>query len=125
MTAEGKTRRIDLHTHTTASDGTLSPAETVALAAELGISAIAVTDHDTAAGVAEAAEAGARLGVEVVPGIEVNAGWQDLGIHILGYFIDPESPALRELLDEVIAVGRWTDVDGHEFKVVEYGDEEA
>ena len=62
---------IDLHMHTTASDGTDLPSEAVVKAAALGLEAIAVTDHDTAAGVAEASAAGNELGVEVVPGIEL------------------------------------------------------
>lgn len=90
---------IDLHMHTTASDGTDLPSEAVAKAASLGLEAIALTDHDTAAGVAEAAAAGKELGVEVVPGIEVSSDYRDNNIHILGYFIDPEAPALRTVLE--------------------------
>lgn len=96
-------RRVDLHVHTTASDGGLSPAETVKRASEEGLCAIAVTDHDTTAGLAEALEAGARHSVEVVPGVELSVDYEGEGIHILGYFIDPESPVLRELLDWVVA----------------------
>jgi predicted metal-dependent phosphoesterase TrpH len=78
----------DLHTHTTASDGTQSPADNVRLAAEAGLAAIAVTDHDTVSGVAEALAAGERFGVQVVPGVEIStvSGGQD--IHVLGYGID-------------------------------------
>lgn len=94
-------RRIDLHIHTTASDGTDSPAEAVERAARLGLAAVSVTDHDTAAGTAEAMAAGARLGVEVVSGIEVSTDYRDNNIHILGYFIDPGAPALRQVLDWV------------------------
>ena len=90
---------IDLHIHTTASDGTDLPSEAVAKARSLGLEAIALTDHDTAAGVAEAAAAGEGLGVEVVPGIEVSSDYRDNNIHILGYFIDPEAPALRAVLE--------------------------
>ena len=99
-------KRIDLHTHTTASDGTLSPAEAVAHARLLGLSAIAVTDHDTPAGIPEAQEAGAALGLEVVPGIEVSVDYKGRGIHILGYFIDPAAPSLRHLLQWVVAERR-------------------
>ena len=63
--------KIDLHTHTTASDGTLTPTELVAHARELGLSAVAITDHDTMNGVAEARTAGERMGVEVIPGMEI------------------------------------------------------
>lgn len=94
---------IDLHVHTTASDGSLSPTEVVRLAAEKCLAAIAVTDHDTTAGVAEALEAGARYGVEVVPGVELSVDYRGEGIHILGYFIDAAHPVLRELLDWVVA----------------------
>lgn len=93
--------RIDLHLHTTASDGTETPSEAVRLARELGLRAIAVTDHDTVAGVAGAVAAGEALGVEVVPGIEVSSDYRDNNVHILGYFIDPASPALRPVLEWV------------------------
>ena len=92
---------VDLHTHTTASDGTDSPARVVEQAARLGLAAVAVTDHDTAAGVHEAREAGERLGIRVVPGIEVSSDYRDNNIHILGYFLDTDSPALRPVLDWV------------------------
>ncbi len=94
-------REIDLHIHTTESDGTLTPAETVRLAHELGLRAIAVTDHDTAAGYPSAAAAGERLGVEVVPGIEISTTYHG-PVHILGYYIDPLSPELAPVLDWVI-----------------------
>lgn len=89
---------IDLHSHTTASDGTLSPTQLAELAAKQGLSAIAVTDHDTIDGVAEAREAGARLGVEVVPAIEISAIWPTGTLHILGYLLDIGSPVLTEKL---------------------------
>ena len=81
---------IDLHVHSNASDGTLSPEQVVRLAHEAGLSAIALTDHDTTAGVAGAAEAGAELGLEVVPGIEVSSSFRDHEIHILGLFVDTD-----------------------------------
>ena len=94
-------KRIDLHVHTTASDGTESPAAVVRQAAALGLAAIAVTDHDTCAGYREAAEEGARLGVEVVPGIEISTKYGG-AVHILGYYIDVDSPALQEVLDWIV-----------------------
>ena len=100
------TPRIDLHVHTTASDGTLSPSEAVVHARRLGLSAIAVTDHDTPAGIPDALAAGRDCGVEVVPGIEVSVDWRGSGIHILGYFIDPGAPSLRHLLNWVTAERR-------------------
>ena len=99
-------KRIDLHVHTTASDGTMSPAEAVAHARLLGIDAIAVTDHDTPFGIPEALDAGSALGVEVVPGIEVSVDWFGRGVHVLGYFIDPAAPSLRHLLNWVVAERR-------------------
>lgn len=96
-------QRVDLHTHSTASDGTFSPAELVRLAKDLGLRAVAITDHDTVAGVPEALKAGRELGIEVVPGIEISADYLDTGAHILGYFVDPDSPALQEVIDWFIA----------------------
>ena len=93
---------IDLHVHTGASDGTCSPAEAVALARETGLAAIAVTDHDTVSGCAEAVRAGAELGIQVVPGIEMSTRHMHRTIHILGYYPDPESPALKAALDWMI-----------------------
>lgn len=96
-------QRVDLHTHSTASDGTFSPTELVRLAKDLGLRAVAITDHDTVAGVPEALKAGRELGIEVVPGIEISADYLDTGAHILGYFVDPDSPALQEVIDWFIA----------------------
>lgn len=94
-------RRIDLHVHTTASDGTLTGAEAAQLAAQAGLAAIAVTDHDTVSGFAAASEAGHAVGVEVVPGIEISTKYGG-PVHILGYFIDPSSPKLRPVLEWVV-----------------------
>ena len=77
---------IDLHAHTTASDGTLSPRELVAHAREIGLSAVAVSDHDTVGGWAEALEAGRELGVAVVPAIELSVSDAHGKFHLLGYF---------------------------------------
>ena len=92
---------IDLHTHSTCSDGTFLPAEVVKLAKEKGISAIALTDHDTLDGLPEAIEAGKKYGVEVITGIEfsVNA---DTEMHMLGLNFDIDCPSIREVLDEMI-----------------------
>lgn len=91
--------QVDLHVHTTASDGTLSPTQVVELAAELGLGAIAITDHDTVAGVEEAQAAGARLGVEVLAGMEISTQWRGREIHLLGYLLDTGSPALKPALE--------------------------
>lgn len=93
---------IDLHIHTTASDGTASPAEVVRMAGELGLSAIAVTDHDTVSGCAEAVAQGRAQGLEVVPGVELTSRYGPT-IHILGYFLHTESPALTRVLDWIVA----------------------
>ena len=90
-------RRIDLHIHTTASDGSCSPREVVELAKALELAAIAITDHDTTAGFAEAKAAGDACGVEVVPGIEISTKYFG-AVHILGYYIHPDSDALTQLL---------------------------
>ena len=94
-------KRIDLHVHTTASDSTASPAEAVRLAKEAGLSAIAITDHDTVSGYAEAAEAGKKYGGEVVPGIEISTKY-GRAVHILGYYIDPDSDKLAPVLEWVV-----------------------
>lgn len=84
--------------HTTASDGRLSPTEVVSAAAERGLSAIAITDHDVLSGLAEA-RAAAPPGLEVVAGIEMTAQWQGpRAVHVLGYFIDAANEALRAAL---------------------------
>jgi hypothetical protein len=89
---------IDLHTHTTASDGRCSPAELVARAASAGVDVIAVTDHDTVAGCEPAAAACAGAGIEFVPGIEITAVLERIDVHVLGYFIDPHRPSLLSFL---------------------------
>lgn len=94
-------KKIDLHVHTTASDGTFSGREVVELAAREGLAAVAVTDHDTVSGYAEAAEAGQRLGVEVIPGIEISTKYGG-AVHILGYCINPDDEKLRPVLDWVV-----------------------
>ncbi|NOU84975.1 PHP domain-containing protein [Paenibacillus sp. LMG 31460] len=78
----------DLHTHTTASDGTQSPAANVQMAFDAGLGAIAITDHDTVSGVAEALLAGRELGIEVVPGVEISTVANGQDIHVLGYYMD-------------------------------------
>ena len=89
---------VDLHLHTTASDGVLSPSEIVRYAREQGLQAVAITDHDTIDGNAEALEEGAKSGLEVISGVEISAQF-DLGsMHILGFFIDIGNTALKERL---------------------------
>ena len=93
------TGRIDLHLHSTCSDGTFTPREVARRAAAAGLSVISLTDHDSTEGVAAAQEEGARLGVEVVPGTELSARIGSTDVHILGYFIDPGHPDLISWLD--------------------------
>lgn len=76
---------VDLHTHTSCSDGTLSPSELVGLASTLGLRAVAITDHDTVAGNPEALAAGERHGIEVLPGVEISTQWEGVTFHLLGY----------------------------------------
>ncbi|MCM3784243.1 PHP domain-containing protein [Neobacillus mesonae] len=94
-----QTNRCDLHTHTLASDGMQSPSENVRLASDRGLSAVAITDHDTVSGVAEALKAGEQYGIKVVPGVEIStrAGGKD--IHVLGYYVDIQDRAFLERLE--------------------------
>jgi len=87
----------DLHAHSTFSDGTLTPSALVALAASRGVRALALTDHDTVAGYADAAKAGAQHGVELICGVEITV-WHRRELHLLAYFVDPTDAALSELL---------------------------
>ncbi len=89
---------VDLHIHTSASDGVLSPSRAVRYAKEKGLIAIAITDHDTIDGNAEALNEGGKVDLEVIPGVEISAQF-DLGsMHILGFFIDIGNKALKERL---------------------------
>ena len=91
---------IDLHTHSTASDGTLSPEALVELAAKQGITAIALTDHETVTGVVSAQERGKDLGVEVVSAVEIGASLDKVGeVHLLGYFINTRDESLLDCLE--------------------------
>lgn len=94
----------DYHNHTWYSDGTKPPAKVVGRAKELGLSEIAITDHDGIGGIREAQEAGRELGVGVVPGIELSTRMEDgVGLHILGYGIDIDDPALNARLEKILA----------------------
>jgi predicted metal-dependent phosphoesterase TrpH len=92
---------IDLHLHSTASDGRLSPRELVALLAQRGVKVFALTDHDTVAGLAEAAEAAADHGLHLVRGTELSAEWLGRTIHVVGLGIEPENPALLAMLERL------------------------
>jgi predicted metal-dependent phosphoesterase TrpH len=90
---------IDLHLHTTASDGTLSPSELVARARSAQLTIIAITDHDTTAGSLAARAAAREAGLELIPAIEISAVADGRDVHLLGYFIDLESASLGTFLD--------------------------
>ncbi len=94
-------KTCDLHTHTTASDGSDSPSKLVEKALEAGLSAIAVTDHDTTAGLSEAEMASKRFGIEFVPGVELSVNFHKGNMHILGYLMDQEDERFRQVLTRV------------------------
>ncbi|WP_323844839.1 PHP domain-containing protein [Microbulbifer magnicolonia] len=89
---------VDLHCHSTASDGILSPAQLVSRAKSQGVTLLALTDHDTLGGLAEARQTGDQLGVSVLPGIEFSSRWGRRQIHIVGLNVDPTSTELREAI---------------------------
>ncbi len=91
--------KADLHTHTTYSDGVLSPKALVDKAKDNGIEILSITDHDSINGVAEAIEYGQKLGVEVIPGVEISTDVEDKEIHLLGYFIDIYNNNLKNYLE--------------------------
>jgi predicted metal-dependent phosphoesterase TrpH len=85
----------DLHSHTLASDGSLTPDALVAAAVDAGVDTLAITDHDTVAGYLEWASGANKLAIEVIPGIEFSTTWNGIGIHVLGLNIDPHSAAIQ------------------------------
>ena len=91
---------IDLHMHSTASDGALSPTELIRFAAECGCNTVALTDHDTAAGVSEARSEAHRLGIRFIAGIEVSSLWGGRSIHVVGLGIDDTNPVLTRKVRE-------------------------
>ena len=98
--------KIDLHCHSSASDGALAPAEVVARACERGVELLALTDHDTLEGLPEARRAAAERGLRLVDGIELSCQWGGATIHVLGYAFDPQAPALVAAL-AALHDGRW------------------
>lgn len=93
-------RRVDLHAHTTASDGELAPAELVRLALERGLSVLAVTDHDTTAGIEAARQAARGTRLEIIPGVELSADVPEGEVHVLGYFVDWHDAYFQSMLDK-------------------------
>jgi 3',5'-nucleoside bisphosphate phosphatase len=96
------TMPIDLHTHSNRSDGTQSPRELVNAANELGLDAMALTDHDTTEGWDEAFEAAETVGIGLVPGLEISCRYEGEGVHLLAYFVDPEYGPLASELDRIL-----------------------
>ena len=102
---------IDLHCHSTASDGTYAPKEVAALAQKIGLSAIALTDHDTIDGLAEFQAAGNALGIEAIAGIEFAALWEHFHrpeIHIVGLGFDPAHPVLLPVISPPVCRAMWS-----------------
>ena len=97
----------DLHSHSTASDGTLAPAALVRAAHQAGVRVLALTDHDTTAGVAEARQAAAGLDIELLAGVEISVTWSAQTIHIVGLHLDPENQALQAGLDSLREFRDW------------------
>lgn len=97
--------QIDLHAHTTASDGTQTPTQLVKRAVERGLRVLGIADHDTIDGLAEAQAAGNQFGLEIVPGVEFSTGHEYgkhfVGLHLLGYFINPQDSGLLEVMQQV------------------------
>ncbi len=96
--------KYDLHCHSTVSDGTLSPTQLVQRAREQGVTALALTDHDTTAGYSEAQAAANKIGLRLIPGIELSVSWRGMTFHIVGLGIDLQYPALLEVTDQLQTV---------------------
>lgn len=99
--------RIDLHVHSNNSDGAFPPAEVARIAREAGLDAIALTDHDSMAGIDAAREAGEEVGLTVHDGCEISAVWQGGSVHVLGYFMDPKHSRLVEELSAILDDREW------------------
>ncbi len=93
-------RKIDLHVHSTASDGTLTPAELVAEAKKADLSAFALTDHDTVAGIAEAKKEANNYDIELIPGVELSTEYKEKEVHMVGLFLDETNPDLLSHLEK-------------------------
>ena len=90
--------RLDLHLHTTHSDGSLSPTDVLRLAHKASVTALAITDHDIVSGIPEAITAGTELGIEIIPGVEISSSLGDSELHILGYCLRWQDPELNQRL---------------------------
>lgn len=92
---------VDLHMHTTHSDGSFLPRDLIRHAKEKNLTCISVTDHDTLSSQAECRDECAKQGIELIPGIEISAQFEPGTLHILGYFLNPEHPPLKAVLDDI------------------------
>ncbi|MET0065638.1 MAG: PHP domain-containing protein [Candidatus Thiodiazotropha sp.] len=101
----------DLHSHSTASDGTLNPRDLVLRAAGAGVHVLALTDHDTTAGVAEAGAAAGGCGLTLIPGVEISVSWEGYTVHLVGLNVDPENSRLQEGLAGLRAFREWRAVE--------------
>lgn len=93
--------KVDLHSHSTISDGLMTPRELVRHAAAQGVQVLALTDHDDVAGISEAREAAAQTGITLITGTEISVTWRNRTLHIVGLRIDPEHPALQQGLARI------------------------
>jgi predicted metal-dependent phosphoesterase TrpH len=97
----------DLHAHSTASDGTLAPAELVAHAHRQGVGVLALTDHDVTSGLADAWRTAQDMGVDLVPGVEISVTWDGTTVHVLGLRIDPDHAQLQQGLAQLRTFRDW------------------
>lgn len=103
----GMSNHYDLHSHSTESDGTLTPSGLVEAAHAAGVRVLALTDHDTTAGIGAARQAAAGLGLSLVPGVEISVSWSAITVHILGLNIDPDCAVLQDGLQRLTAFRDW------------------
>ncbi|MCE1246261.1 MAG: PHP domain-containing protein [Firmicutes bacterium] len=111
---------IDLHTHTNASDGTLSPEQLIHKAVNCGVRLLSITDHDSIAGIKRATEAVKNYRIDFIPGVELSADYEQDELHILGYFINPDNPEFSNAL-ESLRVERMERIDKILAKLEEFG----
>jgi len=97
----------DLHSHSTASDGTLTPTQLIQRAHEAGVNVLALTDHDSTKGIAEAQQAASRCGLRLVPGAEISVTWNGRTIHIVALGINPHSLSLQQGLEKLVEFRNW------------------
>ncbi|WP_296802202.1 PHP domain-containing protein [Thiolapillus sp.] len=99
--------KYDLHSHSTVSDGTLTPAQLVHLAADAGVNVLALTDHDNVSGIGQARMAARERDISIVPGVEISVSWNGHTVHVLGLNIDPDAPILCAGLERLCDYRQW------------------